>query len=311
MVALIYYDSPYNVLPNVSWEFQISVEYLSAIMKQVNASQMGTWYIFAIVHKPLDTQIVMEAFEAEGFVQMQHLFWYKEGHQTKTPESTYTNSVEMITVGFKPDRSKCGWNMGADPRGRHNHFVCKSVTNYFKYEDGSVVNPSQKPPDLLRWLCQNHLHAGDRVLVIGAGSGADIIGATQACCHVVAVELDDKQFGRLQTNLVKYSTSVEIKMGIEQDDDVSEGDKRLSVGSNKSTNDDDEDDEEGSSVCPECQGKLLHSEIDMKRVCHQCTNGFPLHANCCELMPDGTWLCHTCYQENSGIGNNEGDQDDE
>ena len=50
MVALIYYDSPYNVLPNVSWEFQISVEYLSAIMKQVNASQMGHWYILASVH---------------------------------------------------------------------------------------------------------------------------------------------------------------------------------------------------------------------------------------------------------------------
>ena len=260
---------------------------------------MGLWHIFAIMHKPLDCQIVMQSFDQEGYVQMQQMFWHKEGHQTKTPECSYTNSVEMMTVGFKPDRSKCGWNMGHDPRNRHNFFECKGVTNYFKYEDGTIVNPCQKPPGLLRWLCKNHLHAGSTVLIIGAGSGADIIGATQACCNVVAVELDEKQFGRLQTTLVKYSSATEAKLGLDEEDDDSPQDKRLSLGSRNSAEEDDNDDEEGSCVCPVCMVKLPHSAVDLDRVCSQCNNGLPLHINCVHKLNSGLWICLSCYQENA------------
>ena len=65
--ALIWFDSPYNVLPDVPWEYQLSVPYLSTIMKQVNASQMGQWHIFAIMHKPLDCHIVHQSFDQEGY----------------------------------------------------------------------------------------------------------------------------------------------------------------------------------------------------------------------------------------------------
>ena len=278
-------------------------------MKQVNASQFSQWHIFGIMHKPPDCQIVMSALEQEGYQQMQQLYWYKEGHQSKTPACSYTNSVEMITIGFKPDRSKCGWNMGTDPRKRHNHFVCKSVTNYFKYEDGTIVNPCQKPPELMRWLCQNHLHAGSTVLILGAGSGADIIGATQACCNVVAVELDTKQYGRLQTTIVKYSTAVENQLGIDDEEDVVPGDKRLSTGSSNSAVEEESTETEGSTVCPECKSKLLHSEVDMKRVCALCNSGYPLHQNCAEQMSNGEWMCHTCCQFEAGVGDDQADED--
>ena len=294
---MLFFDAPYDELNQCSWEFQLTTDFLVNVLKQFNAIHMGQWQICAIMHKPRDTDIVMQAMERMGYCQMVQIYWYKGSeHQTKTPVSSYTSSVEMGTVGFLPDRSKCKWNMGTDPRNRHNHFEHKAVTKYFKYEDGEIINPCQKPPALLRWLCQNHLHAGSTVLVIGAGSGADVIGATQACCNVVAVERDHRQYAVLQTTLVKYCSLAEAQFntichGDDEGDDASE---RTGAGDTSQLDEDDEG--EPCSKCPECGGKILHSEMSIKRICEQCPAPAPLHENCAEKLPNGTVLCLSCYE---------------
>ena len=311
---MLFFDAPYDELKTVDWEYQLTVELLVNVLKQFNAIHMGQWQICTVMHKPRDTDIVMTAMEKMGYCQMIQIYWYKgPDHQTKTPQSSYTSSVEMGTVGFLPDRSKCKWNMGPDPRNRHNHFEHKGVTKYLKYEDGSIINPCQKPPALLRWLCSNHLHAGSTVLVIGAGSGADVIGATQACCNVVTVERDPKQFAVLQTTLVKYCSLAESQFHAIDDGDDEGDEASQRSGAGDTSQQDADDDEKVSSKCPECGVDLLHSDMDNGRVCVQCTTPAPLHENCAELMPNGTFLCHTCYQANveSQEGEHEGDDDAE
>lgn len=295
--AFVFFDAPYNEL-DCPWEYQLTLIILINILKQVNAVHMGEWQIFVIMHKPRDTHIVMEALETMGYCQLTQIYWYKgKEHQTKTPVSSYTSSVEMGTIGFRPDRSKCKWNMGNDPRNRHNHFEFKGVTKYFKHSDGEVVNPAQKPTALLRWLVGNHLHAGSTVLVIGAGSGADVIGATQSCCNVVTVERCDKQFAKLQTTLVKYSSLSEVQLPEVHEDD----EENVSVDGGQSAKDkegsDDDEEEKTASYCPECKGKLYHSEGSVRNICVECTNPAPLHPNCSQKMEDGSVLCLTCYKK--------------
>ena len=241
----------------------------------------------------------MSAMEAEGYCQLTQFYWYKgREHQTKTPVSSYTNSVEMGTIGFRPDRSRCSWQMGNDPRNRQNHFECKGVTKYFKDEDGTIINPCQKPPELMRWLCGNHLPAGSRVLILGAGSGGDIIGAVQSCCNVVAVELNTHQFECLKTTLVKYSTLAETSVAHGTSSANRVEDEASSLNVSTSTQGDEDDDEQHKSVCPECGISFPLAEINPRRVCSQCVAPAPLHENCAEAMSDGTWLCHTCYESN-------------
>ena len=75
----------------MEWEYQLTVPILvlDTIMKQVNASHMGQWQVFVIMHKMLDTHIVYEAFNKNGFCQMTPFYWWKGGeHQTKTPVSS-------------------------------------------------------------------------------------------------------------------------------------------------------------------------------------------------------------------------------
>lgn len=307
---MLFFDAPYDELKNVDWEYQLNVVTLNNMFKQVNAMHTGSWQIAAIMHKPRDTDIVMTSMESSGYCQLIQFYWYKgKDHQTKTPVSSYTSSVEMGTIGFMPDRSKCKWNMGADPRHRHNHLEYKAVTKYLKYEDGTIINPCQKPPAVLRWLCQNHLHPGSTVLVIGTGSGADVIGATQACCNVVTVERDPKQYAVLQTTLVKYCSLAEeqfneIRGEVDADDEASQG-----TGAGDSSPKEGDDDEGESSKCPECSNTLPYSEMNLKRVCAQCTHPAPLHINCAEEMPDGTFLCHSCYRSNVDEGHDYTDED--
>ena len=311
--ALVFYDAPYNELKQVDWEYQITEQSLTAKMKQVNAIHHGNWQIFAIMHKPPDTAIVKNALEANGFCQLIQFYWYKgKEHQTKTPVSSYTNSVEMGTIGFMPNRKPCGWQMGTDPRHRHNHFEHKGVTKYYKYDNGEIINPCQKPPALLRWLCNNHLMSNSNVLIIGAGSGADIIGATQACCNVVAVERDDRQFEALQTTLVKYASAAETAAGLESTVTDNEGD------------DDDEKDgatensqellEEGApkeTKCPECKGILIHEKGLPRLICSECPFPAPLHPGCAQKMSEGVYLCLGCYQKGLDDVDDEEDGDEE
>ena len=294
--AFVFFDAPYDEL-QCAWEYQITLLILINILKQINAVHRGDWQICVIMHKPRDTHIVMEALETMGYCQLTQIYWYKgKEHQTKTPVSSYTSSVEMGTIGFRPDRSKCKWSMGKDPRSRHNHFEFKAVTKYIKHSDGEIVNPCQKPPALLRWLCGNHLHAGSTVLVIGAGSGADVIGATQSCCNVVTVERCDKQFSKLQTTLVKYSSLSEAQLSDiqEDEDDDASADSGPSAKDKEGSED---EDEKAHSNCPECKGKLYHSEGSVRNICVACTTPAPLHPNCSQKMPDGSVLCLTCYQK--------------
>jgi hypothetical protein len=294
----VFFDAPYNEL-KCNWEYQITEDILVRILKQIQAVHLGDWQICAIMHKPTDTPIVMSALEKQGYCQMNQFYWYKgKEHQTKTPVSSYTSSVEIGTIGFLPDRSKCKWFMGTDPRKRQNHFEFKGVTKYYKYDNGEIVNPCQKPPELLRWLCGNHLSVGSTVLVLGSGSGADVIGATQSCCNVVTVERDQKQFDRLQTTLVKYAS---LNEAVQQEAETDEKEGSSATGEANVEGADDasgeEEDTPPSSVCPECTGKLVHDEDSVRILCSQCVAPAPLHKNCAREMPDGTWLCLTCFEK--------------
>jgi hypothetical protein len=137
------------------------------------------------------------------------------------------------------------------------------------------------------------------VLVIGAGSGADVIGATQSCCNVVTVERDEKQFSKLQTTLVKYSSLSEAQLSDIQEEDEDDDASADGGHSAKDKEGSEDEDETAQSYCPECKGKLYHTEGSVRNICFECTTPAPLHPNCSQKMSDGSVLCLTCYQKDA------------
>ena len=145
LLDLVIFDLPYNVLPDIPWEFQITVAFLRKVIKQVLAVNDSDSWVIALMHKPLDSHIVFQALTESGcFQQMQHFFWHQQEQSSPTPVSSYTNSVQMGTIGFVPERTKVRWNVSKDPRRRHNFIACPSVTALHRDEEKKVIKPLPK-----------------------------------------------------------------------------------------------------------------------------------------------------------------------
>ena len=303
---IVYFDAPQNILNEiVDWEYQLEENFLNKLFKQVNAVDTGTWQVFIIMHKFTDAKLVHDSFKANGFQQMQPIFWYKTPeHKGSGAVSSYTSSIECGTIGFKPHAAKCGFHMSTDPRKRHNFFNFKSVTSYFKDQDGNIANPTEKPPELLQWLCNNHLAPSSNVLIIGSGSGADIIGAVRACCNVVAVENNARQFECSQIRLIEYVDTEYKAMCAAVDRENGESDansqQQYATLQNPSTVMNSQP-TTTEVVCLACANVIEPEGLDPTRVCVSCVVQGPLHEGCCSLTEQG-YICTTCEENEEVAG---------
>lgn len=303
-VDLVVFDLPYNILMKVvGWEFQVTVAFLRKVYKQVFAvNEMENW-VLALMHKPTDSQIVEQSLvEAGCFQHMQHFYWYQTDQSSPTPVSSYTNSVQMGTFAFVPDRTKVQWNVSKDPRCRHNYIACKSVTTLHRNEENKVINPCQKPPDIMKWMCNNHCAPGSNVLVLGAGAGGEVFGATEACCNVVAVESDPDQFRALRRILVLKMTGqldrLQLDSPVNSATSSPNGTKTHStILPEQASNTNSEEGEEAARVtCLDCRQAIDPEFLDVTRLCAHCTIKGPLHQNCA-VSWDGKTLCTKCHDK--------------
>ena len=294
---------PYGIL-DVEWDVQITQEFLDTFFRQLTATKSSESSIVILYHKPADTQLVLTALTKTAYSQASHFFWHKTGHSSPTPQSSYTSTVEMGTMAFQPDRTKCNWNLGADPRGRHNFIECPAVTTYLKHADGSIVNPCQKPPELSQWLVSNHIKPGTNVLVIGAGAGGDVLGALEAGADVVAIEKDHRQFVTLGAELCRLAAEENEDDGAE---DYKESDKKSrsnksetrDAGTSESTSKQTKGQKASNQTnapdklpdCLICGEKVTKDDVAKGIVCESCDKNRILHEKCVQIAPNGKHVC--------------------
>jgi hypothetical protein len=181
--------------------------------------------VFAMVIPPEMFPSYKEVFISCGWKDVHYMIWHKTGHNT-TGVNCYIYACEMILVAYKRTKAKCNWFFASNPNPtlRHNFIEMPAVTDKAKYADGTLVNIHEKPPELCQFFCNNHCKPGDNVLVLGAGSGADIIGALRADCNVVAIEQDPKQHSYFSLRLAeeKAKRATEANEGLESDQELDE-----------------------------------------------------------------------------------------
>lgn len=261
-------------------------------------------WVIALMHKPTDSEIVREAFsQSSNFQHLQHFFWYQEDQTSPTPVSSYTNSVQMGTIAFMPERTKVTWNVNKDPRMRHNFISCKAVSTLHRNEEGEVINPCQKPPEIIQWLCANHCAPGSNVLVLGAGAGGEVLGAAASCCNVVAVESDGEQFSALRRILVLKMTSQLTALQKEDPDPTTPSSINTttthttqSPSRSENTQPDRHTSTEAVVTCLDCLGEISREGLDVQRQCSRCTVKGPLHQNCCVEL-NGEIVCTRCQEK--------------
>ena len=191
---MVIFDMPYGFFDTkeVPWDIPLTkaavvtmIQQLAAVI--VNDDCIGWFWI-----NP-DHYHMMKKCLAQGGWKCQVPFgWYKPNSNVHGVLK-YIPSFEQAIVATKGDRSSVWRNWSSDFHDRHNHVTMNGVTSFYKHE-GKVVNPAQKPVQLMQKMIERHCAPGSTVLVIGFGSGTDLIASLSARCHVIGVEADEFQY---------------------------------------------------------------------------------------------------------------------
>jgi hypothetical protein len=141
------------------------------------------------------------------------MFWQKPGFNQANV--SMLNTVETIGITKFHGTGKyphcIAWptteQYFKNPINRSNFLSIKAPTKRLKNQDKKIVNQHEKPPEL---FFQIHRRLGERnstVLIIGAGSGGDVIGAIP-CKQtiIIALEPDRNQFPHLVSRISNLYT---------------------------------------------------------------------------------------------------------
>ncbi len=307
---MFYFDTPYGLFGNrLKWDQQITSTDMDMIFKQFNTQQQSKTCVAVLFHKPTDSTLIANVLTEAAFQELTHLYWHKTNHFTSTPVSSYTSSVEMLTIGFKPNRQNCNWQMETDPRARHNFFDLPPVTTYTKDEKGDPINICEKPPALAKKIISNHVPVGGNVLIVGAGAGGDILGALQAGVNVVALERDYDQYSSLHKAMEHKATQELALLGKEQAEEKQsklEKEKKSghestsgsvsSIPSDTSTSSASTSSQISEKPCADC-GEALEKGYDPNIKCSKCPDDGPMHDKCAPIHTDGQRYCATCLEK--------------
>ena len=111
----------------------------------------------------------------------------------------FINAVETLVVGYKGGIKSCKLTFpDLNPLARHNLLFSHQVGPKLKYTgEDAEVNTTQKNPNVASALGRLMCTPGSWALVIGAGSGSEVLGLARVGVNVVGVERDSKQFRAL------------------------------------------------------------------------------------------------------------------
>ena len=190
------------------WDVLLTDEQLALFFRQLEIVNMSGTTVLALVVHFKDAGRVASAMESRGYVDVHPFYTYKP-QQNQRGTGCFIFAVELILVGYKaPARDRVLSFPHANPLFRHNLLYGHSVTSRTKASGSDVdVNTTEKHPGVARHLASIFCTPGSNALVIGAGSGSDVIGCIQAGVNVVAVERCPVQFQGASARLVDFKSN--------------------------------------------------------------------------------------------------------
>lgn len=74
-------------------------------------------------------------------------------------------------------------------------------------------HPTQKPPELYRWIFQHYAKPGDKILDTHLGSGSSRIAAYDAGLDFVGYEIDKEYFDKQEKRFAEHSAQLNLFLG--------------------------------------------------------------------------------------------------
>ena len=198
------------------WDVLLTDVELERFFMQLNVVNTSQQTMLALVVHFADAGRVKTAMETAGYQSVHPFYVYKPNQNVKGTDC-FIFAVEMILVGYLGGSRDRGLVFGErNPVGRHNLLFGHNVGSRYQLSgQGEPVNTCQKHPGIAHHLATICARPGSNALVIGSGSGSDVVGCLRAGLNVVAIDKDSKQFQGCKARLVGYITGVEDERKIE------------------------------------------------------------------------------------------------
>ena len=197
---LVLWDMPYGLLV-APWDNLLTDAEVETFFQQlavVQRSRAHTLCLGCIWHDAGR----MRRFMLEHSYSDIHIFGvYKPQQNTTGMEWIF--ALELYVVGYKQNIRACSLTFSdMNPVFRHNVIFSHQVSSKLKYAGAEEeVNTTQKNPNVASFLGRITCKPGSSALVIGAGSGSEVIGLARIGVNVVALERDGRQFRAMTERL--------------------------------------------------------------------------------------------------------------
>jgi hypothetical protein len=208
--------------PVDDWDKELTDQELGHFFTFLGLANQCKNFTLALMIRPSDTDRIANAMNENGFTNI-HALYVAKPQVNGIGTNKWIPSVELILMGYKPTIKATGTAFPKDrnsPLDRHNLIYSPNTGKKILRDDGKMVNVTQKHPFIAYSLGKIHCPPNTRVLVIGAGSGSDVIGFSRAGLSVTCVEKSVAQFPYLKTRI--NNELVEAANGAENDCDLAE-----------------------------------------------------------------------------------------
>jgi hypothetical protein len=189
--AAVYHDSNFGVTKQ-PWDVCMTSPNADEFFVQLAAinSSPSTACIFKI--KPSMYSMFAAAFDKGGYKDAHAFYWVKANQQVPMSSGYTTSTVEMFIIGYKGGKTDSAFTPVMTSSGqisRANVIITPGVRKYYKDADTNMpLNDCQSPEELAQHFGGVHGHPGENVLVIGGGSGSDVLGFVKSGMNVYCIE---------------------------------------------------------------------------------------------------------------------------
>jgi hypothetical protein len=314
----VFWDTPFGVT-QASWDQALTDEDFCTVLQELKTvCTLPAWTIIAKC-RDVDIGRFTHLLKEAKFNHTRTVVWYKDNYQQKG-YSPYHPACEFFVharVGGKEQQFNGG---DANPLNRHNLFAGPSVLKLHATEAGDIINETQNPAWLMTIFCRRHLPHQGTALILGSGTGADVIGALAAGVHVVAVEKDRDQWDE-SLGIVNAAISDHVeqvgKQGLAAQEELlvastwrGGGPKNLLLGPSvlagvgKESDDEEkkegEEEEEEEKTCTACNSSKVGGTKGALQLCDVCKQKW-VHSKCKMDRSEGAAVFCSSACKNEGV----------
>ena len=200
----LWWDTPYG-LQIAPWDQALTSAQMDRILVNFKTCTSSNQFSVCFFIHWKQIQLYLEAMNDAQLWDIHLNCWYKPNQTVCGLNTQVTNAIEHFIIGRYSNGKHADFNTPwkeDDPRKRQNHFEWPTNSVYAKHADGTKVNPTEKPPECIKWWLRRNVFPGDHIIICGGGAGGDVRGALEYGCSVTIIEQDPQQFKHL-CNLVQ------------------------------------------------------------------------------------------------------------